>query len=284
MNIQYEHLSETGLKRKNNQDSITAHVHNNLALFAVADGMGGHSQGEYASQKTIAALDEWWNDIATKHPLSFQERCDSLINLLEQVNSEIHVYASSQDMICGSTISILLVCEDMYAVINVGDSPVFYVNNKYNCHASTEHSYDVILQKSLENETYIIDEQRVGRLVQALGVKEKIYPNIRTGKIDKKHVFMLCSDGISKYYSDKEIFRCLKKTLKGKTTLQNLCNQFKEKVFAKGASDNLSEIVVSAEPEKSNFSDRKKVLFLVATAAIIFVVWVTVLIMQMMLG
>lgn len=53
MNTAYKTFTEKGLKRKTNQDRITAYTNENISLFAVADGMGGHSDGEYASQQII---------------------------------------------------------------------------------------------------------------------------------------------------------------------------------------------------------------------------------------
>ncbi len=56
MTVTYKTFCETGLKRKINQDRITAYSNKNISLFAVADGVGGHSMGEYASETTIKYL------------------------------------------------------------------------------------------------------------------------------------------------------------------------------------------------------------------------------------
>lgn len=243
MKIKYEMLTDQGLKRKNNQDRICAYRSDDAALFAVADGMGGHENGEYASTKIVEYIGRLWNTHSWSND-NIQSAVDSIIDCMDTVNDELYIYAAERKIICGSTVSVLLVLKNTYAVINIGDSPVFLVDKYGISHISTEHSYDVIKLKSTFAKLSDIEPDRKGRLVQAIGVKQRIFPNVRTDKISSKTAFLLCSDGVSKYYSEKQIKKMLASVRSGKTEVKEQVSLVKEQVYAKGASDNFSEIFI----------------------------------------
>ena len=56
-------LSETGLKRTVNQDSILSLYSQEAGLFIIADGMGGHFRGELASELVVSKYTDWWKTI-----------------------------------------------------------------------------------------------------------------------------------------------------------------------------------------------------------------------------
>lgn len=270
MVITYKSFTEKGLKRKKNQDRITTHTSENISLFAVADGMGGHSDGEYASQQIIEELEMLWNGLPNLNG-DFQAMIDRVILSLENVNTKIFEYASSKNIICGSTVSILLIYGNLFAVINVGDSPVYYADRKSFVHASTEHSYGVIIQKTTLIESEEIDRDRKNRLIQAIGVRENVYPSVRTGAIKRKTLFLLCSDGVSKYFTEKQIKRCLK--CASAKHLSELASYYKKNVYKKGADDNLSLIIVCVNCDNSVNYNIKLTLVIIAIA-ITLIAWI----------
>jgi serine/threonine protein phosphatase PrpC len=274
MNIRYEMISETGLKRKVNQDRICAHTSGSSALFAVADGMGGHSEGEYASEMVIASLEKVTEDISHSDT-SFGSRIDIIISALDNVNAEILEYAHQKGIICGSTVSVLFICGELFAVINVGDSPVYYADKKSACHASTEHSYDVMMKKSALDPGLEPDEHRKGRLVQAVGVKERIFPSVKTGKLSDVQSFLLCSDGVSRYFTDKKIFKALRQVSRGKISPKELILSLKEQVYRFGAADNLSAIAVLAENEECTKAKkgRSMIGWIIFAIVLVFIAW-----------
>ncbi len=243
MKIKYEMLTDQGLKRKNNQDRICAYLSDDAALFAVADGMGGHENGEYASTRIVEHIARFW-DTHRWNDDDIWSAVDSIIECMNTINNELYIYAAEKNIICGSTLSVLLLLNDTYAVINIGDSPVFLVDRYGISHISTEQSYDVIRLKSTLTVPSDIDPKRKGRLIQAIGVKQRIFPNVRTDKIRSKTAFLLCSDGVSKYYSEKQIKKMLASVRSGKTEVKEQVSLVKEQVYAKGASDNFSEIFI----------------------------------------
>ena len=69
-------MSETGLCRQNNQDSVLALNTEHAGLFAVADGMGGHYKGELASQSAVSLLRKWWEEIQGENACPAPERTE----------------------------------------------------------------------------------------------------------------------------------------------------------------------------------------------------------------
>lgn len=276
MNIKYETLCEIGSKRNINQDRITAHSHDKISIFAVADGMGGHSKGEFASETVIEAIDTLWIDISSFSG-DFQSAVDMVISALKAANINLFRYASSERIICGSTASVLLIYNDLYAVINVGDSPVYHADRKKAFHDSTEHSYDQIMFKSTPINPDKLEPNRNGRLVQAVGVRENIIPSVKTGALKGKEIFLICSDGISRYFSDEQIFNFLRCSIRGALTISELLDNLKSKVYNSGAADNISAIVICADNNDENAIKNNKIDLIVAVASVIvFIFWMLI--------
>lgn len=280
MNIKYETLCEIGSKRNSNQDRITAHSNDKISIFAVADGMGGHSKGEFASETVIIYLDTLWNEFSI-FSRDFQTAVDMVITALNNANEEIFRYAQSENIICGSTASVLLIYNDLYAVINVGDSPVYHSDRKKAVHDSTEHSYDQIILKSTLISPNELEPNRNGRLVQAVGVRRNIIPSVKTGALKGKETFLICSDGISRYFTDKKIFGYLRRTTAEKIDLSELLNILKNTVYSMGAEDNLSAIVITINNHSDSVGklNKFKSIFIATTIFTVLFIWVIINIM-----
>jgi len=250
MKITHSSLTDTGLKRKENQDKIAVHVQDNHALFAVADGMGGHSDGQYASTEIIAKLDLWWhNYISDKLSADFTDCVASLCGCIDNIHEQILGYSKAKGIICGSTLSLVLIHNDFYAALNVGDSPILTLSGKIKAQLSVEHSYGNMLKKSGAG------KQAAGnghKLVQSVGAKERVYPNIRTGLVSAGQVFLICSDGVSNYIDNKHIFKLLKKVSVGKMPGDEAVSLLKGIAYKNGATDNLSVIIAKIERSGKN--------------------------------
>lgn len=269
MNIKYEAFCEIGSSRSTNQDNVTAYSNNRVGLFAVADGAGGHSNGEYASKTVIEELNAIRSDIL-EFTGDFQKAVDITIIALKKANESIYQYTLSKDIICASTATVLLIYDNLYAVVNIGDSPVYHYDGIKGLHESTEHYYENIIKKTTLFPEGEILEDRKGRLVRAIGINKDIHPSVRTGIISRNELFFICSDGISRYFSDKQIFSLLKQ----RKELSDLTAEIKNKVYEQGAEDNLSGIIVNA----ISINDNKnvKAVSILIIFIIILAVWIII--------
>lgn len=231
-------LSETGLCRSNNQDAVFVANSESAGLFAVADGMGGHYKGELASQMAVSLLAKWWKEIqGCIVSMPFQEVVTALEKKVRDINRDIYQMYYKMKQLGGTTLCLLLIQKNTYAVINVGDSRLYQCQG-WTCMLMTTDDVWKNPQGGLCSDS----------LTQALGAQENLTVRIFTGVIRKKTYFLLCSDGIYKYCEEQYLFsklRCLV-WRRGEVVAE----QIKKRVYQNGAKDNLSMIFVMAETEK----------------------------------
>lgn len=248
----YSGISDVGLKRKVNQDAIffSSDQGKKLYLFVVADGMGGHSNGEVASQAIVAGMRNWLNNFSKDHYAAkgFSGIMVSLRNKLEQINNEIYTKYNQQH-VCGSTCVILVIYQDTYGVISVGDSRV-YLKRGLKVKSLMEDDVwenQVDIRENLDIRT-IKKHPNYGKLVHAVGTDKGVSISVKTDSLRPKDTFLLCSDGLYKYCE----FRDLKKTMSqvDENNIETKIKKAVEKVYKKGAKDNVSIILLKAIKEK----------------------------------
>lgn len=110
--MEYAKICDIGKVRKVNQDRVLAVSNKDTGLFVVADGMGGYSEGEKASQKIIEKMERWWEKFCFKQCKSdFSQNMLQLEQELLHVNREIYL-KYNKGKICGSTIALLFICKN----------------------------------------------------------------------------------------------------------------------------------------------------------------------------
>lgn len=264
MQIRYEGLTDCGLKRKVNQDHVGMFVQGGAGLFLVADGMGGYSDGEAASQLIVYEMGSWWEknclevsggDIQSE---DFQEIVEDLRQKILAVNRKIlEVY--NQDQVCGSTLVMLLIVKRFYAVFSVGDSRIYTTKGKKLLQMTKDDVWEN-LNSTIERYSpeEILHHPNRGKLAQSIGALERIFINIQTGECGTKQVFLLCSDGIYKMCSEHMI-RIAAMAWKSEKNADQCLSNLKKAVYAANAPDNLSVILVSVKKDSFYRRINKKI-------------------------
>ncbi|MBQ9991565.1 MAG: serine/threonine-protein phosphatase [Lachnospiraceae bacterium] len=245
MKIVYSGSCDPGLKREVNQDSIVMFFEpkNQVALFAVADGMGGHSHGEQASHWISSGLKKWMDVFSPeRYECSFAKMMRALQDKLEELNKEIF-FQYNQNQVCGTTCVLLFIYRDSYGVINVGDSRAYHKQGRKVRVLTVDDVWEN--QRSIRehfSEREIAVHPNRGKLVQAMGTKEKIALSVKTDSLHQEEVFLLCSDGLYKYCPEKYY----KKTVKGlsEKNMEEAAKKLMAKVYENGAGDNASFILI----------------------------------------
>lgn len=243
MKIEYCGISDKGKRREINQDAVLMKVYKDRALFAVADGMGGHSYGEMASAAIVEEMEKWWEEFAWKEQEEdFREALSSLRQRLELANRIIYErYSSSQ--ICGSTLVVLLICGMNYGIFSSGDSRIYYQSG----HKLKQLTTDDVWENQPEAGLYSSEERRdhpdYGKLIYAIGVLPDAVIKGKTDMLKSNDRFLLCSDGLYKMCSEEDIKRTLKDYKSDKDGKQ-LLTQLLKTVYENGARDNVSVILV----------------------------------------
>lgn len=237
--------SMTGLVRKVNQDAVFCNYLHSVGLFAVADGMGGHFQGEVASDMAVDGLSRWWEQHRTQiEALPFYTVVESLENAIKNINNIISEHYIRMGQIGGSTLCVLLSHYNAYAVFNIGDSRLYLCGKRKLKRLTVDDIWENLPEVRQMADTFDLSgDARRGKLSKAVGLYKDISPAILTNAIEKKTVFFLCSDGIYKHLRERQLCDLLKKVKKAGDAV-HVNKKIREIVYRNGASDNLSMITV----------------------------------------
>jgi len=215
-----------------------------FGLYIVADGMGGHKNGEIASELAIRAvvgyiLTEIYTPLMSLNPeqgeLSFREVFHEGI---EKANAEIikNSYGG------GTTVTAILIVGDQMTIAHVGDSRVYSVDKNGKMEALTrDHSLVKRLQElgQITPEEAAVHPQR-NVLYRALGQGEPFDPEIISTRRPDSGYLLVCSDGLWSIV-DGEI---MSSVFKSGTSVQDICDRLIDAANDAGGPDNISAILV----------------------------------------
>ncbi len=233
------YVSDVGNKRDINQDSIFVSETDNAALFVIADGMGGMTDGEIASIMTTDSMRIWWKRNKEKIT-SMQE--DMLINVLYDeingINRRILDYCQKRNVKAGTTITVLLIRNDKGVFAYSGDSRLYRIRgDRVRQMTEDETLYNYYDKNDIRENV----EKNKSILMSYIGRSENLALSIQTISVLKNDVYILCTDGFYNYLNiyDNENLNILKDG-----SAQGSANLFAGKIKRTKANDNFSAIVV----------------------------------------
>ncbi len=235
-------LSDIGNVRNSNQDSILVLQDSNISLIVVADGMGGMTCGEKASTMVTTKMSLWWEDIKDNIK-SLPE--DMIVNILydeiNYINMCIINYCKDNGIKTGTTITILLIVDDLGIIAFSGDSRVYQIrDNKVIQMTEDETLYNYFEKNNIEGNS----EKNKNVLINYVGMSENFSLSVQITKIYKDDIYVLCTDGFYNYhnmYSNDSLFILTNNSAQGSVDL------FVDKIKQMEASDNLSIVVVKCK-------------------------------------
>lgn len=205
--------TDIGTTKDTNQDSFSVKVINTQKgrmVFAIlCDGMGGLAKGEVASATVIKAFDKWVNeDLPILCRTSIEEYIirDQWCSIIENQNEIIKKYGESQGIRLGTTAVVMLLTQDKYYILNVGDSRAYELSSTLR-QLTVDQTFvarEVALGNMTEEQANFDERRNV--LLQCVGASEKVYPEMFYGETAKDSVYLLCSDGFRHEISGEEIF------------------------------------------------------------------------------
>ena len=192
--------TDVGQKRKMNQDYVFASegpVGNLPNLFTVADGMGGHNAGDYASSHAVRILVDEIREDADYNPVKV------IRHAIETANTEIRNRAQEDENLRGmGTTMVVATIVDQYAyVANVGDSRLYVIQDGIH-QITRDHS---LVQEMVKMGEISEEEARnhpdKNIITRAIGVKENVEPDIYEYRLKKGDIILMFTDGLSNMVS-----------------------------------------------------------------------------------
>ncbi|NIJ32476.1 PP2C family protein-serine/threonine phosphatase [Sphingomonas oligoaromativorans] len=190
--------THVGAVRKINEDSHLARPQD--GLWAVADGMGGHIKGQWASSTIVRAL----SGVSLEG--GFEDAAASVISALESANGEIYQAAWEAGGAIGSTVAVLLIRGARCAVLWAGDSRVYRCRDRVLQPLTTDHSQvEQMVASGLLDRAEADNHPMAHVLSRAVGVREALVLDRIDAEVEAGDVFLLCSDGLSRMVRAPEI-------------------------------------------------------------------------------
>ena len=235
--MEYSYLTDPGKVRDHNEDSVTALKNaSGEILMAVADGMGGHKDGEVASSIAINHIGKRFLVafivVNKEDAMAFLKEVVSEANILIYKHTQEHPESSGM----GTTIVIALLTKDFLLFGNIGDSSGFVIKDNVLYKITTDHTLVNLLVKSGElTEEEAKDHPRKNVLMRALGANMTVEMDIFDVETDVDGIF-LCSDGLTNMLETKQIETVLDSDL----TIEEKLEKLILKSNNRGGTDNIS--------------------------------------------
>lgn len=198
-----------GLKRKLNQDYVftadreVGYLPN---LYLVADGMGGHKAGDFASKYAVETIVE---EISSKKE---KDTFAALNQAIIEANSRIKKKAGEDDSMygMGTTLVAAVIEGTALKVANVGDSRLYLINEKIE-QITIDHSYveEMVRLGGLDREQARNHEKK-NIITRAIGAESIIKADFFEVELQKGDQILMCTDGVSNMLTDQEIFEIIK--------------------------------------------------------------------------
>ena len=196
--------TDVGQKRKMNQDYVFASegpVGNLPNLFTVADGMGGHNAGDYASSHAVRILVDEIREDADYNPVKV------IRHAIEAANTEIRNRAQEDENLRGmGTTMVVATIVDQYAyVANVGDSRLYVIRDGIR-QVTRDHSLVQEMVRMGEiSEAEARNHPDKNIITRALGAEKTVDVDFFDLKLEKGCTILMCSDGLSNMVEDEKI-------------------------------------------------------------------------------
>ncbi|RMC35409.1 PP2C family protein-serine/threonine phosphatase [Paracoccus alkanivorans] len=230
-------LTDRGCVRSHNEDSIATFPE--LGLWAVADGMGGHSAGDVASALIVEELGSLGVSV------SAQDQRARVMERLDRAHHRIAEHAHANNLgTVGTTIAALLIHEAELSCVWAGDSRIYLLREGALTALTQDHSEIAQLVASgvmTEAEARVAPGRNV--ITRAIGIGAEPRPQVVSGVVKPGDRLLLCSDGLTEHLDDAELAAMLCEPRSAPELAERLITA----TLQRGARDNVSVIVVDCE-------------------------------------
>ncbi len=252
-------ISDTGIKRKNNQDSfcyeLAKYQGEKLACLIICDGMGGFSKGEIASAEVLTTFEEWFRKRMPeilKAGFSAEALREEWYAMAEAENQRIFEYANANHLKMGTTLTAALFLGEQYYILHVGDCRLYEIRESEVLQLTHDHT---VVQREIDNGVLTPEEaendSRQHILLQCLGAGRSIAPDFVVGTIRPGSSYLLCSDGFRHKFSKEEMQQQLNagNNLTKMKIERNLTNAI-ECMKDRGETDNITAGLLVVDGER----------------------------------
>lgn len=239
-------ITDIGQKRKQNEDYVFTSeipVGPLSNLFIVADGMGGHNAGDYASKHAIERIVE-----------EVESSKDSPVETLERAIQSANRYIrtksrENEDMNgMGTTVVAATITDDVMYVANVGDSRLYIINSGIR-QITVDHSLvEEMVRMGGINREQAREHQDKNIITRAIGAEDELKIDFFQVRIEKGDFILLCSDGLTNMIEDEEI----RMLLLGQKDIVSKAETLVAAANRNGGKDNITVVLIEPFADEVN--------------------------------
>jgi len=250
MKIAYQALTDTGRKRKGNEDSVLVNLEQNL--FVVADGMGGHAAGEVASKVAVEAINEFIcltaGDAEITWPFGLEDNVSYDGNRIKTAIRYAHrkvldaTKERSEYEGMATTVAAVLVDGDTANLAHVGDSRIYRYRDSVLELLTSDHSW---VNEQIQSGIITSDQARNHPLrnvvTRALGGKADLQVDLQPSKVKPGDILLLCSDGLTSMVHDERIAEVFSEAA---GELEKAARGLVDEANSQGGEDNITVVLI----------------------------------------
>jgi len=236
--------TDLGRVRENNEDKFDFYepedpsvLATKGAFYAVADGMGGHSAGQIASELTLKTV------IQAYYSSPSSDTASSLRNAVEEANALVYSTAQAipdrQGM--GTTLTAIVIREDRLTVAQVGDSRAYLLRHGNLVQITEDHSWvaEQVRLGIMTMEEAVHSPFR-NIITRSVGTSQTVEPDIITRPLQVGDTLLLCSDGLTGHMDAPEIEAVLLEQGPSAAAVRLI-----EEANQRGGRDNITALILS---------------------------------------
>lgn len=239
--------TDIGRLRQLNQDFVFTSVYplGKLGnLFLVADGMGGHKAGDYASKCAVETIIEMCSKIKDDRPVKI------ITEAVAEANSRIRRKAMEDENMVGmgTTLVLATIQDDTLTVANVGDSRLYIINKDDGIVQITrDHSLvEEMVRMGGIDRTSARNHPDKNIITRAVGAQSNVNIDFFEVNLKDGDIILMCSDGLSNMIDDDEIFKLAEE----KEDLESIAATLVNTANENGGKDNISVVLVKYETQE----------------------------------
>jgi serine/threonine protein phosphatase PrpC len=244
--IIFSGMTHQGFVRDHNEDSYAADVPEGEwpLIFAVADGLGGHKNGELASRTAIGYVMAHLREALP--PANEPEKIKILLEeALQKTNIKVYTTSleDSDNTGMGTTLTLTVLYPQSCYVAHIGDSRCYVLRGRDLEQLTEDDTYvSQMVASGTLDESEVVTHPRRHVLTQALGYPEYVEPQITHVDLLPKDRYLLSSDGLHGVLTKQAIA----KTLRQAGTPDEAASSLIQQTLQAGAPDNVTVVVVFA--------------------------------------
>lgn len=234
--------TDIGRKRVLNQDTVyscNVPIGNLSNLFIVADGMGGHKAGDYASAYTVNAIEREVELCEDNLPVKIIDHA------IKCANKEIYEKAHAEDDFAGmgTTVVVATVVGDTLYVGNVGDSRLYVINDRIT-QITKDHSLveEMVRAGEIKREDARLHPDK-NIITRAVGADENVAVDFFEVNLRPKDIVLMCSDGLTNMVEDNDILSIVK----SKDNVKDIADELIRVANHNGGKDNIGVVLAQFE-------------------------------------